>query len=162
MSLLRRLSTRRYPHLLLIAGVCSYRSINPSATVAAVDRRDRQTDRQTDGRPTVTETLLRILWRCAAVCISICRHTRDCYLAVRFADSLHKVQCRRPSSWSKACYIFYPIYPEGDFLRETFETICHAIHGWYLQEGHSFIKWWMDESSWFLAWMQLSASYTVL
>jgi len=51
MSLLRRLSTRRYPHLLLSAGVCSYRSINPSATVAAVDRRDRQTDRRTDARP---------------------------------------------------------------------------------------------------------------
>jgi len=50
MSLLRRLSTRRYPHLLLSAGVCSYRSINPSATVAAVDRRDRQTDRRTDAR----------------------------------------------------------------------------------------------------------------
>jgi len=64
LSLLRRLSTGRYLHLLLSAGACSTApaavsryllpagrsAANPPATVAAVDRWDRQTDGQTPDR----------------------------------------------------------------------------------------------------------------
>ena len=44
--ILRRLSTQRYPHLLLSAGACSYRSMsaaNPPAAVAGVDRWEGRT-----------------------------------------------------------------------------------------------------------------------
>ena len=65
LSLLRRLSTRRCPRvlvgaaptarpapLLLSAGACYLLpAANPPAAVAVVDRWDRQTDRQTDTRP---------------------------------------------------------------------------------------------------------------
>jgi len=69
-SLLRRLSTRRYPHLPLSDGACSTAPAaiaryllppgrlpaNLPGAVAAVDRRDRQTD----GHPPVTWTLHRM------------------------------------------------------------------------------------------------------
>jgi len=41
---------------------------NPPASVAAVDRWDRQTDGRTDGHPTVTKTLLSI--RAASITMS--------------------------------------------------------------------------------------------
>ena len=135
MSLLRRLSTRRYPHLLLSAGVCSYRSINPSATLLlSIDGTDRQTDRRTDARP--------LQGLCSA-------YYDDAQLfAYGYADILATDFMLLGSSFcwftaqstmSKAVVmvqgvLFYPIYHEDDFLRETFETICHAFHGWYLQE----------------------------
>ena len=96
LSLLRRLSTRHYPRLLMSSGACSTApaarqqlsidisparrsAANPQAAIAAVDRWDKQTDIQTDkqtnGRlPTVTFLLYypaicrNVSLRCRFVC----------------------------------------------------------------------------------------------